>query len=154
MAAVTDQKSTSPNVRRARKREGAMPDSEDRPDVGQLWRTWLTETERQWNTFFNDVMSTDSFGRFLGGYTDVYSTFQRMVAQNMERSLSTLNVPSRSDIVELSERLSGVEERLAAIESSINGLAEAVGHPSEPAAVTQLRPRRTRRPRAQPAEAQ
>jgi hypothetical protein len=72
----------------------------------------------------------------------------------MERSLSTLNVPSRSDIVELSERLSGVEGRLAAIESSINTLAEAVGHPSEPAAVTQLRPRRTRRPRAQPAEAQ
>ena len=131
-----------------------MPDSEDRPDVGELWRTWLTETERQWNTFFNDVMSTDSFGRLLGGYTDVYSTFQRMVAQNMERSLSTFNVPSRSDIIELSERLSGVEERLAAIESSINTLAEAVGHPSEPAAVTQLRPRRTRRPHAQPAEAQ
>ena len=131
-----------------------MPDSEDRPDVGQLWRTWLTETERQWNTFFNDVMSTDSFGRLLGGYTDMYSTFQRMVAQNMERSLSTLNMPSRSDIVELSERLSGVEERLAAIESSINTLAEAVGHPSETAAVTQLRPRRTRRPHAQPAEAQ
>ncbi len=154
MAAVTDQQSTSPNVREARKREGAMPDSDDRPDVGQLWRTWLTETERQWNTFFNDVMGTDSFGRFLGGYMDIYSTFQRMVAQNMERSLSTLNVPSRSDIIELSERLSGVEERLAAIESSINTLAEAVGHPSEPAAVTQLRPRRTRRPRAQPAEAQ
>ncbi len=131
-----------------------MPDSDDRPDVGQLWRTWLTETERQWNTFFNVVMSTDSFGRFLGGYMDIYSTFQRLVAQNMERSLSTLNVPSRSDIVELSERLSGVEERLAAIESSIHTLAEAVGHPSEPAAVTQLRPRRTRRPRAQPAEAQ
>ena len=154
MAAATDQQSTSPNVRGARKREGAMPDSDDRPDVGQLWRTWLTETERQWNTFFNDVMSTDSFGRFMGGYMDIYSTFQRLVAQNMERSLSTLNVPSRSDIVELSERLSGVEERLAAIESSINTLAEAVGHPSEPAAVTQLRPRRTRRPRAQPAEAQ
>ncbi len=131
-----------------------MPDSDDRPDVGQLWRTWLTETERQWNTFLNDVMSADSFGRFLGGYTEIYSTFQRLAAQNMERSLSTLNVPSRSDIVELSERLSGVEERLAAIESSINALAEAVGHPAEPAAVTQLRPRRTRRPRAQPAEAQ
>ncbi len=131
-----------------------MPDSDDRPDVGQLWRTWLTETERQWNTFFNDVMGTDSFGRFLGGYMDIYSTFQRLVAQNMERSLSTLNVPSRSDIVELSERLGGVEERLAGIESSINALAQAVGHPSEPAAVTQLRPRRTRRPRAQAAEAQ
>jgi len=24
-----------------------MPDSNNRPDVGQLWRNWLTETERQ-----------------------------------------------------------------------------------------------------------
>ncbi len=130
-----------------------MPSSNDRPDVGQLWRNWLVDTERQWNSFLNDVMGTDSFGRFLGGYTEVYSMFQRLVAQNMERSLSTLNVPSRSDIVELSERLGGVEERLAAIESNLRALAEAVGHPSQPAAVTQLRPRRTRRPRNQPAEA-
>ncbi len=130
-----------------------MPSSDDRPDVGQLWRNWLVDTERQWNAFFNDVMGTDSFGRFLGGYMEIYSTFQRLVAQNMERSLSTLNVPSRSDIVELSERLGGVEERLAAIESNLSLRAEAVGHPSQPAAVTQIRPRRTRRPRNQPAEA-
>ena len=129
-----------------------MPDSNnDRADVGQLWRNWLTDTERQWNAFFNDVMGTDSFGRFLGGYMDIYSTFQRLVAQNMERSLSTLNVPSRSDILDLSERLSTLEERLSSIESNIIALAEAVGHPSRPAAVTQLRPRRTRQPRQQPA---
>ena len=112
-----------------------MPEGNDRPDVGQLWRNWLTDTERQWNGFFNDVMGTDSFGRFMGGYMEIYSTFQRLAAQNMERSLSTLNVPSRSDMVELSERLSGVEERLASIESSLNALAEAVGHPARPAAV-------------------
>lgn len=131
-----------------------MPDSDNRPDVGQLWRSWLTETERQWNAFFNDVMGTDSFGRFLGGYMEVYGTFQRLVAQSMERSLSTLNVPTRSDIVDLSERLGSVEERLTAMESSLRALAEAVGHPTEPAAVTQFRPRRTRRPRTQPSQAQ
>ncbi len=131
-----------------------MPEGNNRPDVGLLWRNWLTETEHQWNAFFNDVMGTDSFGRFVGGYMEIYSTFQRLVTQNMERSLSTVNVPSRSDIVELGERLGSVEERLISIESSIHSLAEAVGHPTEPAAVTQIRPRRTRRPRTQPAEAQ
>jgi len=131
-----------------------MPDSNNRPDVVQLWRNWLTDTERQWNAFFNDVMGTDSFGRFLGGYMEIYGTFQRLVAQNMERSLSTLNVPTRSDIVDLSERLSTVEERLTSIESSLRALAEAVGHPTQPAAVTQLRPRRTRRPPNQPSQVQ
>lgn len=123
-----------------------MPDSNSRPNVVQLWRNWLTETERQWNAFFNDVMGTDSFSRFLGGYVEIYGVLQRLVAHNVERSLATLNVPTRSDIVDLSERLSTVEERLTSIESSLRALAEAVGHPTQPAAVTQLRPRRTRRP--------
>ena len=131
-----------------------MPDSNNRPDITQLWRNWLTDTERQWNAFFNDVMGTDSFGRFLGGYMEIYGTFQRLVAQNMERSLSTLNVPTRSEIVDLSERLSTVEERLTSIDSSLRALAVAVGHPTQPAAVTQLRPRRTRRPPNQPSEVQ
>jgi hypothetical protein len=131
-----------------------MPDSNNGPDIGQLWRNWLTETERQWNGFFNDVMGTDSFGRFMGGYMEMYGTLQRLVTHRMERSLSMLNVPTRSDIVDLSERLSTVEERLASIESSLRALAEAVGHPSQPAAVTQLRPRRTRRPAGQPSQTQ
>jgi hypothetical protein len=131
-----------------------MPSTNNRPDVAQLWRNWLTETERQWNGFFNDVMGTDSFSRLLGGYMETYSAFQRLLSHNMERSLATFNVPTRSDIGDLSERLSSVEERLSSIESSLRTLAEAVGHPTQPAAVTQLRPRRTRRPPRQPSQAQ
>jgi len=131
-----------------------MPDSNNRPDVAELWRSWLTETERQWNAFFNDVTGTDSFGRLLGGYMETYGTIHRLVTRSMERSLSTFNVPTRSDIVDLSERLSNVEERLGSIEFSLRALAEAVGHPTQPAAVTQLRPRRTRRPPRQPSQAQ
>lgn len=131
-----------------------MPDSSNGPDVVQLWRNWLTETERQWNAFFNDVMGTDSFGRLIGGYAEIYGTLQRLVMHNTERSLATFNVPTRSDIVDLSERLSTVEERLTSIESSIRALAEATGHPAQPAAVTQLRPRRTRRPPSQSSQTQ
>jgi hypothetical protein len=131
-----------------------MPDGNNHPDVVQLWRNWLTETERQWNAFFNDVMGTDSFGRLLGGYVETYGALQRLLTHNMERSLSTLNVPTRSDIVDLSERLRTVEEKLTSIEASLRALAEAVGHPTQPAAVTQFRPRRTRRPSSQPSRVQ
>jgi phage tail tape-measure protein len=130
-----------------------MPDSGNHADAAQTWRNWLSETERQWNAFFNDVMDTDAFGRFVGGYMEIYGTLQRLVGQNIERSLSTFNVPTRSDIVDLSERLGNVEERLTSIESSLRALAEALGHPAQPAAITRLRPRRTRRPPGQPSRA-
>ena len=93
-------------------------------------------------------MGTDAFGRFMGGYLEAYSGIQRLLNQNMERYLNTFNLPTHSDIVELGERLRAVEERLASLESGLSNLAAVAGVPSGAAAVTQLRPRRTRRPRS------
>jgi hypothetical protein len=117
-------------------------------DVAELWRGWLTETERQLNGFFNEVMGTDAFGRVAGNYMDGYAVVQRALNQGMERYLNTFNLPTHSDIVELGERLSTIEERLSTIEANMKTLADKAGVPSE-ASVTQLRPRRTRKPRSQ-----
>lgn len=117
-------------------------------DIAELWRGWLTETERQLNGFFNEVMGTDAFGRIAGSYVDGYAVLQRALNQGMERYLTTFNLPTHSDIIELGERLSTIEERLATIERNIQTIAETAGIQSE-ASVTQLRPKRTRKPRSQ-----
>lgn len=127
-----------------------MAESDGRPDVMELWRTWLRETERQWNSFFNEVMGTDAFGGLISGYLEAYAGLHRLLNRNMERYLATFNLPTRSDIVELGERLRALEERLISLEGAIGRLAAAVGQP-EMAPVTQFRPRRTRRPRQEPA---
>jgi polyhydroxyalkanoic acid synthase PhaR subunit len=128
-----------------------MPESDTRTDGAgadtmELWRNWLTETERQWNSFFSEVMGRDSFGRVAGSYMEFYSVIQRALNQGMERYLNTFNLPTRSDIVELGERLHNIEERLSSLEANLNNLATAAGIATS-APVTQLRPRRTRRPR-------
>jgi len=129
-----------------------MPENSTRTADGagaeavELWRNWLTETERQWNTFFNEVMGRDSFGRVTGSYMEVYSVVQRALNQGMERYLNTFNLPTHSDVVELGERLHNIEERLASLEANLNNLASAAGIATS-APVTQLRPRRTKRPR-------
>jgi hypothetical protein len=117
-------------------------------DVPDMWRKWLTETERQFNGFFNDVMGTDSFSRVAGNYMEAYSVLQRALNQGMERYLNTFNLPTHSDIVELGDRLHNIEERLASLEANLSTIAAATGV-TPTAAVTQLRPRRTRRPRPQ-----
>ena len=117
-------------------------------DVTELWRNWLTETERQVNGFFNEVMGTDAFSRVAGNYMDGYSVVQRSLNQGMERYLNTFNLPTHSDIVELGDRLRTIEERLTTIEGNLRTVAEKAG--LEPAAsVTQLKPKRTRRPKSQ-----
>lgn len=116
--------------------------------VGHLWRSWLTETERQWNGFLAQMLGTDAFARFLGSYTEGYALLQRYLNRGMERYLNTFNLPTHADIVELGERLGSIEERLTSLEASIRHLAEATGVPAA-VPVTQLRPRRTRRPRGE-----
>src|SRR5213593_3581789 len=123
-----------------------MPEDNARTEVMEVWRNWLTETERQFNSFFNQVMGTDAFSRVAGNYMEAYSVVQRTLNEGMERYLNTFNLPTHSDIVELGERLHNIEERLATLEVNLNNLASAAGI-STTAAVTQLRPRRTRRPR-------
>ena len=93
-----------------------------------LWRNWLTETERQWNSFFAEVMGRDSFGRVTGSYMEVYSVVQRALNQGMERYLNTFNLPTHSDVVELAERLNDIEERLASLEANLRNLATACRH--------------------------
>jgi hypothetical protein len=66
----------------------------------------------------------------------------------MERYLNTFNLPTHSDVVEIGERLHNIEERLASLEANLGTIAAASGV-TIGASVTQLRPRRTRRPRSQ-----
>jgi hypothetical protein len=118
------------------------------PDVMQMWRSWLGETERQLNSFFGEVVGTEQFARVSGNFVDGYAVVQRALNDNMERYLNTFNLPTHSDVVELGERLNNIEERIASLESTVRAVAEQAGIQAS-APVTQLRPRRTRKPRPQ-----
>jgi len=116
-------------------------------DVMDLWRSWFNETERQLNGFFGEILGDESFVRASSGYVDAYSVIQRSLNQSMERYLTTFNLPTHSDITDLGERLSSIEERLTSLESTIRTVAEKVDV-APTGAVTRLRPRRTRKPAA------
>lgn len=116
------------------------------PDMSQMWRSWLTETERQLNGFFGEILGTEQFARMSGNFVDGYAVVQRSLNESMERYLNTFNLPTHSDVVELGERLNGIEERIASLEATVQAVADKAGVVAS-APVTQLRPRRTRKPR-------
>lgn len=116
-------------------------------DVMDLWRSWFNETERQLNGFFGEILGDESFARVSSGYVDAYSVIQRSLNQSMERYLTTFNLPTHSDITDLGERLSSIEERLTSLESTIKAVAEKVDVVPG-GSVTKMRPRRTRKPAA------
>jgi len=112
------------------------------PDMMQLWRDWLTQTERQFNAFTAESMGSESFARSIGGVMEAYTSIQRLMTEVMQRYLTFMNMPSRVDIVGLAETLQQIDERLRRIEETLQIAAEHVD--GAPEAVSE--PARTRVP--------
>lgn len=66
--------------------------------------------------------------------------------------LTTINVPTRTDVLELGERLVGIDSRMAAIEAQLSQALHALGRLTG-ADAAKPRPARTRRAPAPPTAA-
>ena len=111
-------------------------------DVTEVWREWLTQTERQFNAFFNQAMNSEPFARNMSGYMEMTAAFQSMITDGMQRYLTFMNMPSRTDVTGLGETLRSIEDRLSRIEEMLQIAAEAVDMMEEP----RREPARTRTP--------
>lgn len=114
------------------------------PDLVELWRDWLTQSERQLNSFFGETLNQEASARAVAGYMELYAALQRLLAEAMQRYLSFINMPSRNDVVGLGETLRSIEDRLARIEETLQIAAEAVDARERSAPA--FEPARTRRP--------
>ncbi len=111
------------------------------PDPFAMWREWVTQSEHQMNKAFNEMMGTEQFARASGGWIEAMTMFQQTMNEGAQRYFQAMNLPTRTDVAELAERLAAVEERLLRIESL---LAQAMGRKGD--ASPAPRPARTRRP--------
>ncbi|MHB8375682.1 MAG: hypothetical protein ACYDEB_01810 [Dehalococcoidia bacterium] len=108
-----------------------------------LWRQFITDSERQWNGFFKDVLGTDAFSTGMNTWVETSLTIQRMVADNLERYYSAFNIPTHGDLVALGERMKGIEDTLARLEAALTSAAPEIAARAIPA---RTKPRRTKRP--------
>ncbi len=125
--------------------------NETQADPFAAWRDWMNQSERQWNSFLNEAMATEEFSRTMGRGMDVFLNMQKQMNEAFGRMFTSLNMPSRTDIMGLADRLSAIEERLISLEATLsasgvtsaNGTGEAAAIPAKPG---MGRPPRTRQP--------
>ena len=123
-----------------------MPEKTTTENPLDTWRQFITDSERQWNGFFKDVLGTDTFSSAMNTWVEASLTVQRMVADNLERYYSAFNIPSHGDLVALAERMKGVEETLARIEAIVMKGAPKAAATRRAKAAPAPKPRRTKRP--------
>jgi polyhydroxyalkanoate synthesis regulator phasin len=90
------------------------------------WVKWAAEVERHWNEIFNQIMGTEAFAQMVARSTGNYATAQAAFARGMEQYLHAMNMPTRTDLARLEERVMALEQRIDALTSQnpADGAAE------------------------------
>lgn len=120
-----------------------------------LWRDWFVKSEKAWSQALTDLMGDERFSKGMGRYMQEALHTHRMFSESMSQYLANLNLPSRSDVLELSDRLGQIEDTLAAIQVELReqriqlaraSTGAAAGDVSGASGAAAPRPARTRRP--------
>lgn len=115
-------------------------------DPVQMWHNFLGDMEKKFNTFSNQAMGSEDFSRLMNQATGASVGAKKAFGDFMERYLAAMNLPSRSELVDLGERLNTIESRLNEIMSLLQRVhadfaaSDSNGPP---------RPPRTKRPPSQ-----
>jgi hypothetical protein len=90
-----------------------MPDKSNDPAV--IWQTMIGEMEKGFNTFANQAMTSPEFSRVMNQVGGVSAGVQKQLAELMEKYLTSMNLPSRAQMVGIGERLQTIESQLSEI---------------------------------------
>lgn len=91
----------------------------DKDKLGQSFSEMVTEWERNFDTFANQVMGTEAYSQAMNEMQKAQLNYQRGINELMTQQLSNLNMPTREDIVELTELVRRIDRRVERIEEKL-----------------------------------
>ena len=118
--------------------------SEKSNDPVALWQKMLGEMEKGFNSFANQALASPEFSRAMNQAGGVTAGAHKQLGELMEKYFISMNMPSRSQMVGIAERLQAIEGQLADIKTLLKDVQQASGV-AQPSA-DPARPPRTRRP--------
>jgi hypothetical protein len=101
-----------------RDRRGLRMAEQPTMDPMGLWHEMLSQWERGLNTIASQAGGSSELSGAMQQITALSLRMQQTAGEAMEKSLRALNLPTRSDILELGERISRVEAALKRLEES------------------------------------
>jgi hypothetical protein len=118
--------------------------SENSNDPVVLWQKMLGEMEKGVNSLSNQALSSPQFSKAMNQAGGATAGAQKQVGELMEKYLLGMNMPSRSQMVGIAERLQTIEGQLNDIKLLLREMQKQTGE-ARPATGF-AKPPRTRRP--------
>ena len=113
-------------------------------DPMRLMRDWFVQSEKMWSDAMSDLMADERVAKSSGRFMQEALHTQRMFSESMGQYLSNLNMPTRTDILDLKDRVSQMEDSLNMVLVELRELrAEKAASAGE--ATPRKKPARTRK---------
>lgn len=113
-------------------------------DPVAMWQKMVGEMEKGFNSFANQAMSSPEFSQAMNRAGGVAAGAQKQLGELMEKYLVSMNLPSRDQVTGLAERLQAIEGQIGEIKSMLSQMAASAD--VSQGADSALRPPRTKRP--------
>src|SRR5437762_376103 len=81
-------------------------------DPMKAWRDWFVKNEREWSEAMTQMMKNESVARAVGQEINAALYRQQMMTQGMAGPLAMFNMPTRDDVIALSDRVGRLEDAI------------------------------------------
>src|SRR5215467_7430839 len=94
------------------------------------WKSMRDTSMGNWSKMMIDTVNSEEYSRTTGQWLDTYLTlsqpFRRIIDLMMTQVLTGLNMPMRSDVTSLAERLTNIETRLDDQDAKLDDILKAI----------------------------
>ena len=115
-------------------------------DPLSMWRDFVSQWEKGSNEMGNQTMASDPFRQGLHGGMNASLQVQKALGEMMAKFLTSLNLPTRDDVVALGDRLESIDSHLGQIARLLEGREGGASVSSVGTSSATARPPRTRQP--------
>ncbi len=118
----------------------------------RMWREWVQKSEQQWSEALTGAMADEKASKLFGHFFQEWLHAQNMFTEMVGQNLASMNLPSRTDVIDVKDRLGEVDDTLTILITEIHKLKKQLAETaagSHPEA-TKAKPKRTRKPPAKP----
>ena len=93
-------------------------------DPTRMLKTIRDANMETWSKMMIEYVNTDAYARVTGEMLDAWlsnsAPFRKAIEQAMTKVLTSLNMPTRADVIGLAERLTNIEMRLDDLEAKLD----------------------------------
>ncbi len=96
----------------------------------KTWKSMRDASLESWSKMMIDLVNSEAYSQATGQWLDTYLTlsqpFQRIIDIMMTQVLAGLNMPMRTDMTSLAERLTNIETRLDDQDAKLDDILRAI----------------------------